>query len=371
MTGRLVLLFIIFFSTTSQAQQIIENYYSARAAGMGNAFSAVVDDSTALMYNPAGLDKIRNLHITSGTNVGTDTLNIATTVTNITGNNYASTIQQFYGQEVWGNFNNQFAISTRDFAIGGYSSVVASFDLNNPAYPTAAITLNGDLAENMGFAVGLLPEDILRLGISGKRITRYGGSTTLTPSTLVTLSNTTITNLINSYGNGYGIDAGLILEMPVASHPEFSVVWHDIGQTAFSLQGGTNPLLPIDNNIVAGFSMNFGGDDFFIRPAFDFSHINLYEVAMGLKFHVGVECGFSIFTLRTGVNQGYLTYGAGVKYGPIAFDAAIYGEELDVNPGQLEDTRYIANLTFDLEFENNFSLTGKDNGPYRKAYERR
>src|SRR5208282_4840243 len=113
-----------------------------------------------------------------------------------------------------------------------------------------------------------------------------------------------------------------ILEIPVASHPEFSVVWHDIGQTAFSLQSGTTPLTPIDNNIVAGFSMNFEGAGFFVRPAFDFSHINLYEEAMGKKFHVGVECGFSMLTVRAGLNQGYLSYGAGVKFKAISFDAA-------------------------------------------------
>ena len=339
---------------------------------MGNAFTAVVDDATALMYNPAGLDKIRNLHFTvMGMNVGTDNLNIASIATSLNGSNYASVVQQYYGQSLWATVNDQLAISTRDFALGGYSSLVADFNLHNPAYPNAAIHLNEDIAINTGFAVGLLPDDILRFGVAGKRITRYGGDTTVTPATLATLSTSQITNLINSIGTGYGIDAGMILEIPVASHPEFSVVWQDIGQTAFALQSGTNTLIPIDNNITAGFSMKFGGPDYYIQPAFDFSHINLYEEAMGKKFHLGVEVGFSYFSFRTGLNQGYLTYGAGVKYKAFSFDAAIFGEELDTNPGQLEDMRYIATITIDLEFENNFSLTGKDNGPYRKAYERR
>ena len=67
--------------------------------------------------------------------------------------------------------------------------------------------------------------------------------------------------------------------------------------------------------------------------------------------------------LRVGVNQGYLTYGAGIKYNAFSFDAAIYGEELDTNPGQLEDTRYIANITIDLEFENNFFSDGQRGWP--------
>src|SRR5438552_27466 len=84
---------------SATATEIFENWYSARAAGMGNAFSAVVDDASALLYNPAALDKISNIHITGlGLNAGTDNTNIASTATNITGNNYASIIQQYYGQ---------------------------------------------------------------------------------------------------------------------------------------------------------------------------------------------------------------------------------------------------------------------------------
>jgi len=363
---------ITLISLKVSATEILETYYSARAAGMGNAFSAVVDDSTALMYNPAALDKIRNMHFTLfGMNAGIDDPNIASTVSNLSGNNYANIIQQYYGKELWATFNDQFAVSTRDFAVGGYSSLLSSFNLHNPAYPTATINLNEDLGINTGFAVGLLPDDMIRFGVVGKRILRYGGNTTLTASTLATLSNSQITNLINNYGTGYGIDAGLIFELPIASRPEFSVVWHDIGQTAFLLQGGTTPLLAIDNNIVAGFSMDFGNSQFYIKPAVDFSHINLYQEAVGKRLHAGVEVGFSVLSLRTGVNEGYLTYGAGVKLGPLSFDAAVYTEELDTNPGQLPDTRYMANITIDLEMENNFSLTGKDNGPVRKAYQRR
>jgi len=40
------------------------------------------------------------------------------------------------------------------------------------------------------------------------------------------------------------VDAVFILEIPVATHPAFSAVWHDIGQTAFTPQAGTTPLPP-------------------------------------------------------------------------------------------------------------------------------
>ncbi|MBC8216185.1 MAG: PorV/PorQ family protein [Candidatus Marinimicrobia bacterium] len=65
----LLILFILIFSTT-QAQQddfkrvgrsgfsFLKITPSARAAGMGNAFTAISDDVTAVFYNPAGLSNL-------------------------------------------------------------------------------------------------------------------------------------------------------------------------------------------------------------------------------------------------------------------------------------------------------------------------
>jgi len=363
---------VVTWGTLVFSDEIIENFYSTRALGMGNAYSAVVDDSTALMYNPAGLNKIRNLHFTVlGLNVGTDDLTVQSDVSNITGNNYAAIIQKYYGQQLWAVFNDLLTVSSQDLAFGAYSSAFVSFNLHNPAYPTIPITVYEDLAAVAGFSIGLFPNDALRLGFSGKRITRLGGQTTLTAQTLATLSNTQITNLMNNYGTGYGLDAGLILELPASSHPAFSCVWHDVGQTAFSLQSGTTPLLPIDNNFVAGFSMRLEGAGFSVKPSFDFSHINLYSEDIGKRFHAGAEITFSILSIRGGVNEGYPAVGAGVKLKAFQFDAAAYGEEIGVFPGQQEDIRYMASMAIDLEWESNFSLNGKNSGVIRPAYQRR
>jgi hypothetical protein len=371
-TSFISFVFVLVISSQAYSDEIIENFYSTRALGMGNAYSAVVDDSTALMYNPAGLNKIRNLHFTVlGLNVGTDDLTIQSEVSNITGNNYATIIQNYYGKQLWAAFNDLLTVSGQDFALGAYSAAVISFNLHNPAYPTIPLLVYEDLAATAGFSIGLFPNDALKLGISGKRITRLGGQTTLTAQTLATLSNTQITNLINNYGTGYGLDTGLILELPAQTHPAFSFVWHDVGQTAFSLQSGTTPLVPIDNNFVAGFSMRLDGPAFSIKPAFDFTHINLYSEDLGKRIHAGVEFTFTILSLRGGVNEGYYTAGAGVKLKAFEFDAATYGEEIGVFPGQQEDRRYMASVAVDLEWENSFSMNGKSSGPVRRAYERR
>ena len=50
-----IVLFILLLSFSSQAADI---GLSARALGMGNAYTAVVDNGDAIFYNPAGLAKM-------------------------------------------------------------------------------------------------------------------------------------------------------------------------------------------------------------------------------------------------------------------------------------------------------------------------
>jgi hypothetical protein len=64
-----------------------------------------------------------------------------------------------------------------------------------------------------GIGASLIP-NVLKLGFAVKRVTRYGGRVPFGPSTLATLSNSQLTALVNNYGVGWGMDAGLLLELP-------------------------------------------------------------------------------------------------------------------------------------------------------------
>ncbi|MDR3606778.1 MAG: hypothetical protein P4M08_05270 [Oligoflexia bacterium] len=65
--------------------------------------------------------------------------------------------------------------------------------------------------------------------------------------------------------------------------------------------------------------------------------------------HIGGETHFfSIFVLRGGVNQGYLTGGFGLDLRILTIDVSTYGEELSLNPGQLEDRRYALRVALQL-----------------------
>lgn len=65
-------------------------------------------------------------------------------------------------------------------------------------------------------------------------------------------------------------------------------------------------------------------------------------------FHLGFECRYGVLLPRLGINQGYLGGGLGVDLKFFTLDLATYGEELSLNPGQLQDRRYAARIAFQI-----------------------
>ncbi len=61
----LVILSFALLSVSSRAEPIVEMGTSARAYGMGGAFTAIADDESAVFYNPAGLASLGRLTISA------------------------------------------------------------------------------------------------------------------------------------------------------------------------------------------------------------------------------------------------------------------------------------------------------------------
>jgi hypothetical protein len=370
MSGIFILL-ITLLSSHANASEIYEDYISVRALGMGNAFSAVVDNKDALFYNPAGLDRIKGFHLVlMDPTLGSDGYTAYTTYQNAVGGGYAQLIQSFYGQELWVGIQDSLAIAVPDFAFAGYDAFNLSFNLHNPAYSNLDLSVTNDVGLVGGFAMNLLPSNALTLGFAAKRVTRYGGRVTFGPSTLATLVSTPLTSLSGNYGTGYGGDAGLNLQLPVAASPTFSAVWHNIGQTHFVQTSGTSALPALDNEIVFGFGMAIHFPATVIRPAVDFKHYNMWDEQLGKRLHAGLEIELPALSLRAGLNQGYYTLGVGIDFKYFLLDLATYGVELATYPGQLEDRRYVLQLTIDFNFDISLAGGAKQNGVSPSYYRR-
>ena len=64
--------------------------------------------------------------------------------------------------------------------------------------------------------------------------------------------------------------------------------------------------------------------------------------------HLGAQGTWSVFNVRTGLNQGYFTAGFGVDLVVFSLNLATYGEELGLNPGIKQDRRYALELGFKI-----------------------
>lgn len=363
-----VFLISIFFTPNfSHATEIFENYVSVRAAGMGNAFSAIVDDRESLMYNPAGLTRVEGLHLyILDLQVGTDAMDAATLAKDITsGDSYASLLRRLYGRQVHFGLYDFAGITLPGFGVGAYTSFNLSLYLSNPAFPDMDVNLTNDVTFVSGFAFEFVP-NILTFGFTGKRVQRYGSRVTLGASTLASLSNSELTGLINNIGVGYGADLGLNLTFPTTVKPTISAVWKDVGETRITAISGTRAPPTIKSEMVVGFGLNIPALILDIRPAFDVKHLNTFEEPIGKRLHGGIEFAFPALSLRGGVNQGYWTAGIGFDLSYVRVDAATYGVELQSYPGQKEDRRYMVQATIDLNVNPKFNLGKGEKGRFQR-----
>jgi hypothetical protein len=103
-----------------------------------------------------------------------------------------------------------------------------------------------------------------------------------------------------------------------------------------------------------------------IRPAFDVRHITDQDMQLFRKFNFGVEISLPLIDIRAGYSEGYLAYGAGMSFGPIRVDGASYGVELGDYPGQIEDRRYMAQVTIELDL-GSFGVDDSKSDPKSKS----
>lgn len=353
---RAILGFLILWSTVSKGAELFEVNTSVRALGMGNAYTAIVDDKDSLFYNPAGLAKVAGLNWTivdlyAGAN-GEDVYDTYQGFADVGSGStaFANQVKSMFGKNIWIGAGAKTALAVPYLGVALYDSLAASAYLSNPAFPNMNINFINDYGAAAGFAFDLVPK-VLSAGFVGKKITRIGSSFPIGVSTLANLSSQQLQDDINNRGTGYSVDYGMNLTIPTPVQPTFSFVWKNMGYTTFTKDFGAKAPPMIKDEMIAGFGMLIDLPGLDIRPAVDFKYTNRTDEQLGKKLHIGIELSFPIISVRGGFNQGYYTAGAGVNLGVIKIDAATYGVELGEYPGQHEDRRYILQGTLELGFD--------------------
>lgn len=341
------------FSLSADAIDIADSWSSVRAQGMGGAYTAIVNNSDALFFNPAGLASQTKFAWTvldprGGLNGLDNIQTLQAAVSDQT--NLASNLQKLYGKRVWIEGGAKSAIMIPNFALAGFVDTQAGVYVANPANTTMNLNYFFDYGVAAGGGFDLVP-GFIKFGLAAKRVNRTGTTLPIGAATLASLDTTALQNELKRRGTGYGVDLGLVMTAPGPVSPALSFVYRNAGGITFTHEEGAGAPPPIDPELVVGGALKLSGGLIDITPVFDYRFLNRPEIAVGNKIHVGVEIGLPLIDIRAGLNQGYYTAGVGLNFGLLHLDAATYGVELGAYPGQLEDRRYVAQLTIELGFD--------------------
>jgi hypothetical protein len=122
-----------------------------------------------------------------------------------------------------------------------------------------------------------------------------------------------------------------------------------MGNTSFEPNSdGALPPQAVQQEQVIGLGLNYESLFMDIRPAIDFRFLNHSNMQLGKRINLGCEFSWPFIDVRGGFHQGYYTLGASFDLWVFRVDAATYGVELGEYPGQLEDRRYMVQISFDF-----------------------
>lgn len=352
--GILISAVVLLNSSDSFAAALTETWSSARAQGMGNAYTAVVKGPDALFYNPAALARGGGFRWTLlDPRVGANGLSAYNAVKDFTtSEDVAQLFDDLYGQPIWVGGGGKSALQIGGLAVGAYSNADVSGYLQNPAYPVFDFKYAADYGFIGGLGFDVVPA-VAMMGMAARRVTRVGTAAPLGVSTLATLNSDQLEESLKNRGTGYGLDLAFMLTLPTPVRPSVAVVWQNIGNTEFTKEAGLAAPMRIDQVVNFGASLEISIPFITITPCFDYKYVLDEDIQLGKKVHFGLEISLPLVDIRGGLNQGYYTLGAGVNLGLVRADVATYGVELGEYPGQMEDRRYMAQVTLELGFDPN------------------
>ncbi|MGZ3775951.1 MAG: hypothetical protein ACXVCN_19715 [Bdellovibrio sp.] len=370
---KIILLITFFISIQAQAGSLGENARSLRSRAMGGVYIPFANNAESIFFNPAGLGKsslldIKLLEVDVGVN--TTAVTEASKLQKINPSDPAS-FNQLFGKRIWAEVTGKSAVSLPFISMGYLNDAEVSLDLHNPAFPEFETYFRNDQAFYLGSAFTIMPSTYL--GAAVKRINRWGGSTeNIGVSSIAgaTSIDSVGANFQNK-GQGYGIDLAILTELPAPIlKPTFTVVWQDVGNTAFTKTAGVDAPVHINQNLSVGSGITVDLPLIDLAAGFEARHLMEPDIEIGKKLHLGAELSIPLIDLRAGYSQGYLSYGVGFNFLIFHFDAVSYTEEMGVYTGQEGDARYMASLSIDLSFDADFKFTD-NNGKKRKLKQRR
>lgn len=393
---------------TVNAAELHAPFVPVRATGMGGAFTAISNDTSAIWTNPAGISRIRKArsrkaprsvtlpNIIMGANLDSrkfykEYKNFSLNADS-TANKIAEIVEKgsFSDKPLWtrialnpiGYFS---AGKEKPMAVGLFTNNTIKMNVESSSPETARVSIISDTGANLAFGF-TNRTNRFNLGVHIRPTYRYAYDDKIPLSSLIDKKE--IQALVKSdsnNGTGYGVDIGGMWTLADFWYPTFAFAVKDLplgckknylnpydetrntvcGTVYSGTVNNSEALSTIDpTDIRLGLSITPRlSRDMGLRFAIDGHHIHVKsgENNYGLpgvetlkQVHAGVELFFGSplevnpTSFRMGFSQGFITFGASIRTKFFALEFASYGRDISSTVTPQEDRRYLTSLSFDL-----------------------
>jgi len=361
---------------------IHEEYVSTRALGMGNAFTAVADDMSAIFYNPANLANRTDSQLRMFLRGGTDSsaLKLKSQINDIKGTPkdqqvqaYTNLIVSHYGDHFYFRAPTVGAMWVKEG--WGLAFIPADLNIDIDVHRQIGPMLNVNLYLDSTLALSYAKkvtwfgkDSDLSVGGTAKAVHRIYGGEALSAAQLADGSNPFSTSDADEGLTG-DVDIGTYWTPQVPStgffkflnyaKPHFAIVGRNLIDYGFktdfhfiSKDSGEPPKL--------GRRVDFGSKwdlpRFWVfdpHLAADIRDVGDPNWSWKKGTHVGAEFYWKMYNWwkghwSAGYNQGYWTAGLGARLAWFQLDLATWGEEVGTDSEPHQDRRYMLELALDF-----------------------
>ena len=372
-------LFILFTISFVEAREFSYLARSPRALLMGDAYTAMADDEYTLFYNPAALGRNKG--------VSSSLINPSFGLPDVyhdlnrfqkfpsTANGIANKIMEY---PIYVQTSAFPTLKLAQFGFTLFANNKTSLVLHNAVHPMLDIDYRYDRGFVAGFAYNVgtgafsdKPKRQTRAKINaGKRFSTGFAIKHMNRQGIdnqFDLFGTKLSNAIASgardvaaiknafgyaQGDGWGVDFGT--EYAVSSGNSLftaglSVL--DIGDTHFSKTSGTGSIPKQEMAVNTGVAYKQDLTVFDYTLSADL-HPLFTNIGFARQFHFGAEVSLPFVSVFGGWSEGYLSYGASIKFWPLKLTTGFYGVETGTRFRQQEAKRFILYLSlFDFSID--------------------
>jgi len=358
-----LLLILLLIVRPTQADELHTLYDSVLVKAMGGVATSTALGTDALYLNPAGLAAQDSFEFQMG-NVtvdgSTSALDQFATYSALLGNSATiASLQKVEGIPIFAKTQTTPTVLMSNLGIGIIYDIEAYQYTSNASLPQsligAQITYGLQLGYGKSFFFGGAggkrhkQASELRVGMAAKMLYRRGGYFILDPVDYFGLTDymTLLKQKTGGYGFGTGVDLGTQFIQPMGKRLKWQsgIAITDIGDTSFTSAQAS----PIRQNLSIGTGLVYDTGGMRLSLAYDMRNITQITDPRQ-RNHLGAEIKIPMFSLYAGINQVSYTYGIGVDVWVARITAAYYSQELGVQAGALQDSRYALNCSAKISF---------------------